>query len=386
MWSTAGVIAILFMGSTLVTPLYLLYQRSFGFSTFVLTLVYSGYVVGNLLAVLFLARISDALGRRPVVLGAIAAAAMSSAAFLSATSTAWLYLGRVLSGLAIALGSAAATAWLTELLGPADRSRAALMATAANFIGLCLGSLAAGCLAQYAPYPLELPFVGYAVMLLIVGVLVATTRETVPARVGGLPGLLAPRIGIPRAILASFAVPAITGFATFSVIGFYCALAPGLLSQRLLVGSIALAGALVSELFAVATLAILMSRGVAAGRAMLAGLALLVPGLVILVIAERLASLPLLIADTALIGAAAGLGYRGSLQVLNQMAPPERRGEVTASYLMACFIGNSVPVIGVGWLTSAHGSWAAISSFAAVVGAFVLTALSLSARAGASMR
>jgi hypothetical protein len=108
---------------------------------------------------------------------------------------------------------------------------------------------------------------------------------------------------------------------------------------------------------------------------MVAGLALLVPSLVLLVLADVLASLPVLLAATALVGVAAALGYRGSLQVINQIAPPDRRAEVTSSYFIACFIGNSVPVIGVGWLASAHGAFAAICVFALVVGAFVVLAL-----------
>jgi MFS family permease len=258
----------------------------------------------------------------------------------------------MLSGVAIALASGAGTAWITELLSQAERPRAALIATSANFLGLAIGSLLAGWLAQYAPWPLKLPFVAYAVLLAIVAVLVARTRETVPPRFGGVKALLAPRIGVPRAILASFAAPAITGFATFSLIGFYAALVPSLLRQRLQVENLALAGGVVAELFAISALAMIVTRNLTSGRAMRAGLALLVPSLVLLVVADALASLPILIGATALVGVATGLGYRGSLQVINQIAPPLRRAEVASSYFIACFVGNSLPVIGIGWLAA----------------------------------
>jgi predicted MFS family arabinose efflux permease len=380
MWSAAAMIATMFMASTLVTPLYVLYQQAFGFSTIALTVIYSTYVVGNLFALLFLGRISDELGRRRVILGAIAVAGASSALFLFAATTSWLYWARMLSGVAIALASGAGTAWITELVSHTDKSRAALIATSANFMGLAIGSFVAGCLAQYAPSPLELPFIAYSVVLAIVAVLVGGTRETVPPRFGNLKRLLAPRIGIPRAILRSFATPAITGFATFSLIGFYAALVPSLLRQRLHVENIALAGGVVSELFVISTVAMIVTRNLASNQAMLAGLTLLIPSLILLVMADIFASLPILIADTALIGIAAGLGYRGSLQVINQIAPAERRAEVTSSYFIACFIGNSVPVIGIAWLTSARGPLVAMSMFAIVVGGFVLLALALTIR------
>lgn len=380
MWSAAAMIATMFMASTLVTPLYLLYQQAFGFSTIELTLIYSTYVVGNLFASLVLGRISDVLGRRRVILGAIAVAVGSSALFLAAATTAWLYWARMLSGLAIGLAWGTGTAWIIELSSPAYKPRAALITTSANFLGLAGGSFAAGCFAQYAPWPLELPFIAYSVLLAIVAVLVAGTRETVSLRLGNVKDLLAPRIGIPRAFLRSFATPAITGLATFSLIGFYAALVPSLLSQRLHVENLALAGAVVGELFVVSTMAMILTRNLASTPAMLAGLTLLLPGLILLVMADILASLPILIADTALIGIAAGLGYRGSLQVINQIAPPERRAEVTSSYFIACFLGNSVPVIGIAWLASVWGPLAAISVFSATVAGFVLLALGLTIR------
>lgn len=132
-------IATMFMASTLVTPLYGLYQQAFGFSTIALTVIYSTYVVGNLLALLFLGRISDELGRQRIILAAIAVAGASTALFLLAASTAWLYWARMLSGVAIALASGAGTAWIAELLSQTDKSRAALIATSANYLGLATG-------------------------------------------------------------------------------------------------------------------------------------------------------------------------------------------------------------------------------------------------------
>lgn len=179
MWTVAAMIGTMFTASTLVTPLYVLYQQAFGFSTVALTVIHSTYVVGNLSALLFLGRISDRLGRRPVVLGAIAVAGASTAFFLFAAGTAWLYWARVLSGVAVALAWGAGTAWLTELPGSADKPRAALMSSSANFIGLAVGTLGAGCLAQYTPWPLELPFAAFGALLAVMAVLVARTPETV---------------------------------------------------------------------------------------------------------------------------------------------------------------------------------------------------------------
>ena len=77
--------------------------------------------------------------------------------------------------------------------------------------------------------------------------------------------------------------------------------------------------------------------------------------------------MPLLIFAAALGGIAGGLGYRGGLEVINKIAPADRRSEVVSSYLVVCFAGNSVPVIGIGLLSAVAGALSAHATFAAAI-------------------
>ncbi len=177
--SVGAMVALMFMSSTLLTPLYSIYRETFHFSQVLLTLIYSAYVVGNLGALLFFGRVSDQIGRRPVTLGAIALAALATGLFLVATTTAWLFVARILSGFAIGLASGVGAAWIAELDPRHDRGHAALLMTSANFAGLALGPLVSGLLAQYAPWPLRLPYAVQLAGLVLVGVFVWATQETV---------------------------------------------------------------------------------------------------------------------------------------------------------------------------------------------------------------
>jgi sugar phosphate permease len=100
---------------------------------------------------------------------------------------------------------------------------------------------------------------------------------------------------------------------------------------------------------------------------MFGALALLIPAVWLLVGAELARSMPLLLFAAALCGVAGGLGYRGSLEVINRIAPADQRSEVVSSYLIALFAGNSVPVIGIGVLSAVAGSLVAHVSFAVVI-------------------
>jgi MFS family permease len=357
----------MFVGAILPTPLYPLYKQLFGFSGVTLTLVYAVYVLGNLVALLFFGRLSDQIGRRITSLPAIGFGVASAVVFAAAASTPWLFLGRALSGFSTGLASGTATAWLTELYAGPRRGMAARIAAAANFFGCAAGPLLGGLLAQFAFWPLQLPYYVYLVLLFAIAVAILFAPETVakPKRLTELS--LRPRLGVPQNIWLQFVSPAVTGFATFALIGFYSALIPNLLRDNLHLPAPLLAGAIVCELFGVAAITILSTGKLGSQATMFSALGLLLPSVWLLVGAEIALSLPLLVLAAALGGVAGGLGYRGSLEVINRIAPADRRSEVVSSYLVALFAGNSLPVIGIGLLSAAADPFVAHLTFAAVI-------------------
>lgn len=137
-------------------PLYPLYQRTFGVSEVTITLVYATYVIGNLGALFAFGRISDQAGRRLVSLLVLAVGGVSTLLFLFAAHPAMLFIACAASGLAIGVGAATATAWITDLHRAADKAFASRLAAAVNLIGLAVGVLVSGLLAQFAPQPLPL--------------------------------------------------------------------------------------------------------------------------------------------------------------------------------------------------------------------------------------
>src|SRR5215831_20870830 len=177
--AVGAMIGVLFAGSTIVTPLYIIYKQAFHFSQISLTLIYAAYVIGNLGALLLFGRLSDQIGRRPMAAAGVGLAVIGAVVFLFAQGIASLYAGRILSGLAIDIGAGTGTAWLAELIGEESKARATVIATSANFTGLGIGALVAGVLAEYAPWPLQLSFVVYLGVLAIVGALVWLAPETV---------------------------------------------------------------------------------------------------------------------------------------------------------------------------------------------------------------
>ena len=370
----AVALAVMFVGAIMPTPLYPLYQHAFRFSGITLTLVYAVYVLGNLAALLFFGRLADQVGRRSAMLPAIGIGIASTIVFAAATGTAWLFAARALSGFSTGLAAGAATAWIAELYTGRGNGTAARIAASANFFGCAAGPLFGGLLAQFAPWPLQLPFLVYLVLLCAVAGAILFVPETVAKPKRFDEASLKPRLGVPRPIRLQFVSPAVSGFATFSLIGFYAALIPSLLAESLHESAHTVAGAIVCEVFGIAAITILSTAQLGSQAAMFSALALLVPAAWLLVGAELARSMPLLLCAAALCGVAGGLGYRGSLEVINRIAPADQRSEVVSSYLIALFAGNSLPVIGIGVLAAMAGALTAHVTFAAVITALAAVA------------
>ena len=372
--AVAMLLAASFGLSTLVTPLYLVYQQQFGFSQITLTLIYAAYVVGNLAALLFFGRVSDHAGRRITALAAMGTLIAATLVFLFAGGVAALYIGRILSGLGIGIASGTGNAWLAELVDQNDKARAATIGTSTNFLGLGLAPLLSGLLAQYAPWPLQLSFILYLALLCAVAGVLWFTPESVrhPDR-GRID--FSPKLSLPRDIRAQFIAPGITGFGLMALVGFYAALMPIILSHDLHIQSHAAAGALFFELAIVVAVVIVATRRLASRTSMLLSLALMIPAAAAVPGAQILGQLWAMLAATALVGVSAGLGYRGSLQVVNQIAPAKKRAAIVSSYFVCCFTGNALPVIGVGVLSRFTNTAIADLAFAGTIGIFALIAL-----------
>jgi MFS family permease len=372
----ASMIGALFAGSTVPTPLYVIYKQQFGFSQISLTLIYAAYVVGNLAALLLFGRLSDQIGRRRSGVIAMAIAIISALIFLFAQGIVSLYAGRILSGLAIGIGAGTGTAWLAELIAEENKSRATVIATSANFVGLGIGALMSGVLADWISSPLRLPFIVYLAVLVPMSALVWFSHETVSDPVQTIERIsLRPQLSVPAEIRAQFVAPAVTGFGAMALVGFYAALAPSLLAEHLHETSHAAAGAVFLELAAVVAASIVATQSLSSRAAMLWALGLMLPSVALLASAQIVASMAIMIVATAACGIAAGLGYRGSLQVVNQIAPEHRRAEVVSSYFVCGFSGNALPVIGVGVISTLASSTAASLVFAVTISVFALVAL-----------
>src|SRR5262249_5916170 len=160
------------------------------------------YCVVLLVTLLFFGRLSDHVGRRPVIMAGLATAALASALFLLAHSIALLFAARVLQGVAVGLTTVAAGAALLELR-PA-RALAALLSRRGHAGGRAPGPLGGGVLAQSGPAPPHL--VWWLVLVASAAAIAAVWRMPEPGTPRpGARASLRPRISVPSPVRGAFA-------------------------------------------------------------------------------------------------------------------------------------------------------------------------------------
>ena len=115
-WLLALVLGVTMLGTTLPTPLYVIYQGRWHFSAATVTVTFAVYAAAVLITLLLAGRSSDQAGRRPVMAVALAASALSTVLFILAPGIGVLIVARVVSGLSAGLMTGTATAALTELI------------------------------------------------------------------------------------------------------------------------------------------------------------------------------------------------------------------------------------------------------------------------------
>src|SRR5271170_7881257 len=252
-WLVALILTITMLGTTLPTPLYVIYQAQWHFSAALVTVTFAVYAAGVLTALLLAGRSSDQAGRKPVLAVALGASALSTIVFILAPDLGALIAARIVSGLSAGLMTGTATATLTELIPASASRRASLVATAANMAGLGLGPLIAGLFAQYAPHPTTLVFEVYLAVLAAAALCLLLVPETVSPR--RRPALRFAGLGIPERGRSEFIAAGMAVFAAFSLLGLFAALAPTFLGDDLHQNSHAVQGGVVFLLLAVGALA-----------------------------------------------------------------------------------------------------------------------------------
>jgi len=365
-------LAAFFAASSAPTPLYRFYQQAWGFSAMTLTLAFGIYAVTLLLALLTFGSFSDHVGRKPVILSALALEILSMGLFAAASGTAWLLAARVVQGWATGMVGAAAGAALLDC----DRERGPLINSISPLAGIGLGALGSSLLVQFAPAPLRLVYA----LLLVVFVVLATLTARSPETGGTRPGALAslrPSVAVPARARSALAWVSPLNTAIWALSGFYLSLMPSLIAKVTGLsgawpGGIAVAALTGSGAFSVLAASRRSPDAVLSYAAMA-----LAAGLVAIVGGANLGLTAVLVAGSVVAGIGLGAGFLAAVRAVMPLAAPQERAGLMAAFYIESYLALSLPAIAAGYLAQRFGLLTAIDLYGASIAVLAVASIAL---------
>ncbi|HEX3932861.1 MAG TPA: MFS transporter [Nocardioides sp.] len=344
-WAVAYAFLIVMAVATLPSPLYGLYRIRDDLSPFTITVVYALFAAGTILTLVRVPWIASQVGRRGVMLASVATMMVAAGLLALWKDLPGLLAGRLLTGVAVGLSAGTAITYLVELQVRADPTasvvRARTVGTSITVGALGVGPLIAGCLAQWASWPLTLPYLVFIALGAIAIAGLMTAPET------GSPGRTGPAGGSGRLLPIPAAAATLSAY---SAMGLFAGLSGLFLATTLGHPSHALSGATLFLVFSCGVTSQLATTKLRASQVLGLGTLSMLVGLVLLVTSVRLATpnLALFLISGALIGAGSGAVFKGTTGVVLETSAPEDRLAMTSALLIVLYVGLSVPVIGAG--------------------------------------
>jgi hypothetical protein len=371
----ASLIVSMLAASAAPTPLYALYQRQWGFSPITTTIVFGIYAVAVLSSLLVAGRLSDYAGRRTVLLGALAVQFAALLVYASATGVAELTAARVIQGLSTGAALGAIGAGMLDI----DRQRGTLANALSPGIGTGTGALVSALFVQFLSAPTHLVYLVLAGVIAVQAVGVALLRETVAT--GPVPAsALVPEVRLPRAVRGPVLVAAPVLFAVWALAGLYGALGPSLVQALTGSSNVVLGGGSMTLLTITAVGSVYLLRNAPARAVMLTGIAALVAGVAMTLVALETGSAALFFAGTAVSGIGFGSGFQGGIRTVVPLAAPHERAGVLSLLFVVSYLGMGIPAVAAGFL-AVHGAGLIGASRDYCVALIVLAALAFAALA-----
>ena len=379
------------MGTALASPLYPLYQEAWHLRPSDITQIFVLYMVGVLVSLLFLGRLTQRLGFLPILRAGLVVMTTGVLVSALAASPPVFMVARLLIGLSSGMITTSAALGMMQARPGSDPRRVAAFTTVAMTLGFGLGPLIGGVIAQWAPQPLVTAYVPTLLMGAVAVYALFQLRGLSRPRVeddalelrtlGQMLAAWMPRIALPpRARRRQFWVASMSAFVAFGMFSLYASLAPSFMHDILPWHGPAVSGLSIAMiLFLSSAFQFMVRNWQTKTVVVVGGIALALCNL--LLMASTLSAMPLVFAASVVVTAFGhGLINVGGMGVVGKLTRPEARAGLLSSYMIVGYMGTIVPILGVGWLSDHMGLNRALVVFCGAMAALAALVACVAAR------
>jgi MFS family permease len=344
----ASLVVSFLASSSAPTPIYALYQQHWGLTPITVTIVFGAYALAVLVSLLTLGKLSDHVGRKPVLAAALIGQIIAMIVFTSADGLPALLAARVVQGVATGAAFGAIGASMIDIDAPAGT----LANAVSPGLGTATGAIVSAVVVQFLPAPTHLIYDALLVCYLLQLAAVVRITETVSRAPGALASMV-PEFALPPAVRRAALTAAPVLFSVWSLAGFYGSLGPTLI-RALTHSSSAVIGALpLFVLAAAGTMAIVALRNLTPTAMFGVGVAALITGLAVTLACAQAGSAVGFLIGSAIAGAGFGSGFQGGIRTVMPLAAAHQRSGVLSVLYSVCYVGFGGPAV-IGGILLAH--------------------------------
>lgn len=332
----------------LQAPLYLKYAELAGYGYGLTTIVFASYVIGLAPILVFFGGISDRIGRKNSILFGLILAIFATSLMVILPKIQTLVITRILQGVSFGLCAGATSAYLAELMG--NPTKAAAYVTIFTSVGFGIGGLFTsifldGQTLVPSSYWIVI-FLTVCCTVLFLGI--PEQKKT--------PGSILRLAHVPRGSV----LIGLTITTAWSVSGLTISVLPGQLTQHHFDNWSGLAMFLVMGLGALAQP---IARKMDPLRSIKIGFVLIPTGCLLLLMGAWLGNLVAILVGVSLAGLACyGFTYLGGMALFAKEAG-QKNARVISGYYLFAYLGFSVPIIVVGFISDILGIFGALIIF-----------------------
>jgi MFS family permease len=343
----SAALAAFFVAAGAPTPLLRIYEAEWHFPALLLTVAFGVYAIALLAALLVVGSLSDHVGRRPLLIGALLVELVSMIVFLLAPSIGWIIAARTIQGLATGAATSAFSAAIVELAPEGRKRLGAILTSLSPAAGLGLGALFSGAVAQFDDVASSTVWTVLVIVMAAGTAFAVFVPETVTRRPGALESLV-PRIAVPARARRQFAIAAPAQIGAWMTAALFMGLMPIILGSVFGASSPLEIGATAFIEPATAGVTAVLTGRVRPHRLLIAGGIGVIAGSLLVIAAVTWSVLPLLWTGGIVGGFGFGATLSGTIRILTPEAQLHERASLFAAVYFVAYLAFGVPALVAG--------------------------------------
>lgn len=339
------------MCTALVSPLYPIYQATYGFTHSAISYIHVIYVVGVMTSLVFLGNLNTFFGYWTILRAGTALMMVGLALMMLWPTQVGLMCGRFCVGLATGMISTSTLLGMIKTIPSAHANRAPQYSSMISVVGFGLGPLLGGFLAEFLPFPLIIPFV----VMIVAGAAVSwqlmlkgrTLDQTKQGRLRFLPEMRLPE---PE-VHTTFWLISLGAFLAFGIFSFFGSLATSFLHEFLNDAGPLINGASVAAVLLISGAVQFVCKMMSPRKNFLIGLCMLIVSCTALISTIVFDTSILFLLAVILAGLGHGLILVSTFALMHRISTPENKSATLSSFLFIGYFGMVLPIVISGYLS-----------------------------------